>query len=237
MKHLPLTCEMSELVTSHIELFPDELWLEFLAYTSPLDLYYAWRNLNTRINGILQSVRIGIVIKNKNNDGKSYQKIIDYFSSQIVHVKDQSPSLNCSIDFLPLINIRSLDLARCSKENLEQLTNHHRLTRLSLPCNLSSDFFSRFVLGTDGEKRYPHLRSIGRILYFHVQNKDLSSLSLRTESSSTYILSLHQAVILLTFHNISQISIALPLITWAMRVFTHGLVLSEPKFIVIRMMD
>ncbi len=68
------------------------------------------------------------------------------------------------IDLHSLVNFRSLYLARCSREQFEQLLNFHQLTHLSLPCDyVSQDFLQRFVIGKNREERFPQLRSIGRI--------------------------------------------------------------------------
>jgi hypothetical protein len=160
---------MSKLAKSHIELFPDELWLEVFAYNSPIDLYNAWRNLNSHINAILRSVCISIHIENKSDGNIHHKNALTYFPLQTVHIKDKRLDTRTTvqfwpIDLLPLVNIRSLQLALCSQEQLEQLINLHQLTRLILPCdNSSQDFLERFVLGRKGEELFPHLRSVGRI--------------------------------------------------------------------------
>jgi hypothetical protein len=80
------------------------------------------------------------------------------------------------VDLLSLANIRSLSLAHCSQEQFKQLVNQRQLTRLSLPCDDSSwDFLERFVLGNEGEERFPQLHSIGRIWCGYTNFKGSSS--------------------------------------------------------------
>jgi hypothetical protein len=69
--------------SSHLEIFPDELFLELFSYISPRDLYYSWNGLNRRINGILRSVRISFDLID--NIDENY-RILKYFSRQIVYI-------------------------------------------------------------------------------------------------------------------------------------------------------
>jgi hypothetical protein len=160
---------MSKLARSCIEILPDELWFEVFVYTSSNDLYFAWRNLNSRINAIIRSIPIRIHITSKSNDHIHIKNMLRNFPLQILHVKDErvgttSSLLSESVDLLSLVNIRSLYLAKCSQEQLKQLINLGQLTRLSLPCNCCSATFLKQFVFDKKEEGLSQLQSIGRIL-------------------------------------------------------------------------
>jgi hypothetical protein len=115
--------------SSHLEIFPDELFLELFSYISPRDLYYSWNGLNRRINGILRSVRISFDLID--NIDENY-RILKYFSRQIVYIHLCIPSN--LIDFKEFINLRSLIIdTKLTSKQIESidpmnLPNLRRLT-------------------------------------------------------------------------------------------------------------
>jgi hypothetical protein len=177
---------MNKLARSSIELLPDELWLEVFTYTPLLDLHYAWRNLNSHIDAIIQSVSINVHINSKSNQNIDFKNVLTHYPLQAVSIKDERWDTKASsqsepICLLPLLNLRSLYLGQCLGEQFNQLATLRQLNRLSLPCDSSSQtFLEKFVLDKEGKEHFPQLYSIGRIWCGYEKSRDFSSATINT---------------------------------------------------------
>lgn len=141
-----------------IEELPSELLIHIFSYIHPKDLLRGWTNLNTRINSILHLTLISIEI-NTNDDFTTNLPSLEYFSSQIVYLKDQRPSPDDEINIGSFRNLRSLYLMNCSNKQSEDINprNHPDLTRCYCPF-VPWSFFERILFDYP---RFLHLKSIG----------------------------------------------------------------------------
>ncbi|CAF2092994.1 unnamed protein product [Rotaria magnacalcarata] len=114
---------------SQLEIFPDELFLHLFSYIPPIDIYYAWHDLNCRISAIIRSIRISFdLIENSNENIRA----LDYFSKQIVFLR--SSVSNETLDFRNFPNLCSLIIdTKLTKEQLDSIQSSYlpHLKRLS----------------------------------------------------------------------------------------------------------
>ena len=141
-----------------IEELPSELLIYIFSFIRPQDLLQGWTKLNTHINSILRSTFISIRI-NDDEDWKNNFPALQYFSSQIVYLKDERLSPKNEIDLRSFENIRSIYLTDYSSKQCENINpqNHPYLTHCY--CSpLSWSFYQRILFAQD---RFLHLESIG----------------------------------------------------------------------------
>ncbi|CAF2982810.1 unnamed protein product, partial [Rotaria sp. Silwood2] len=100
---------------STLELFPDDIFLELFSFINPIDLYRGFINLNSRLNNILNDIRIRIYIMNDDN----CEEIIKHINLQ------------------PFVNLRSLYLPMPTDEKSLEITSNSLpfLTNLTINDN------------------------------------------------------------------------------------------------------
>jgi hypothetical protein len=143
---------------TRLEDLSDELFLYIFSFIRPKDLLEGWCNLNYRINAVLRSVPISIEVKNDDDYNDSLPSL-QYFSSQIIYLKDERFLPDTQIDIRPLKNIRSLYLIQYSNDQYKYIhpDNQPRLTRF-FSSSVPWSFYERILFG---QTRFPHLISIG----------------------------------------------------------------------------
>ncbi|CAF3094883.1 unnamed protein product [Rotaria sp. Silwood2] len=116
---------------STLELFPDDIFLELFSFINPIDLYRGFINLNSRLNNILNDIRIFIYLA------------IDCHWSR----------LSYKINLQPFVNLRSLYLPIPTDEQSLEITSNSLpfLTNLTINDNtfksilFGSNLFSNLV--------------------------------------------------------------------------------------------
>ena len=102
----------SSITYSHLEQFPDEIFLEIFKYISLHDLYHGFYKLNQRINHILHSVTELSLTLNTPDDIND--EAVSFFSSQIYHLIIKHPD---PIAFKRFPSLRSLkSLIPCDRQ-------------------------------------------------------------------------------------------------------------------------
>ncbi|CAF4047201.1 unnamed protein product [Rotaria sordida] len=139
---------------STLELFPDELFLELFSFINPIDLYHGFINLNSRLNNILNDIRICIHIIN-DDQYEDYQACLNHFAYQIIYLAIDChwSRLSYNINLQSFVNLRSLYLPMPTDEQCLEITSDNLpfLTNLTINDNtfksilFGSNLFSHLV--------------------------------------------------------------------------------------------
>ena len=106
-------------MSSQLEIFPNELFLELFSYIPPRELHRTWSCLNRRFLEIFRAVQMSVVLLENHDD---HLRILNDFSLQIIfiHLRVPVPGL----DFRKFPNLRSLMID--AKLTDDQLDSIHR---------------------------------------------------------------------------------------------------------------
>lgn len=134
---------MSSDFLSHLEQFPDEIFLEIFKYIPLHNLYHSFYKLNQRINGILHSVTDLSLTLHEPEDIED--EAVTFFSSNIHHLVVRHPNI---VRFNQFPSLRSLTSLFVHSRQICCIKSKHlpNLTRLTLGFTLVWDCDLMFTL-------------------------------------------------------------------------------------------
>jgi len=182
---------------STLELFPDELFLELFSFIKPIDLYYSFSGLNSRLNNILHDIDIYIHIIN-NDQCEQYKNCMDFFASQIIYLAIDChwTCLSYEINLRPFINLQSLHLPMPSEEQCRDIRPQYfsHLTHLTINNNT-------FKLILFSLKSFPNLISchVQRVYSSIIYRIEPVQLCLTLQSLHLYFCSINDLFDILQF--------------------------------------
>jgi hypothetical protein len=101
-----------------LELLPDELFLEIFQYMDLITLR-SFKDLNQRINRIIQSLKVNIVVRNQEKNEFDYLSILA--PVQIIHLEIRHYWLSLNFNSMTELRSLTLDCTYLSREQLEQV--------------------------------------------------------------------------------------------------------------------
>ncbi|CAF4914343.1 unnamed protein product [Rotaria sp. Silwood1] len=121
-----MMCDYISHEISKLELFPDELFLELFSFIHPIDLYRGFINLNSRLNNILNDIRICIHIIN-DDQCEDYQACLNHFAYQIIYLAIDChwSRLSYKISLQQFVNLRSLYLPMPTDQQSLEITSNN----------------------------------------------------------------------------------------------------------------
>jgi hypothetical protein len=102
-----------------LEVFPDELFLEIFQYVDPIDLR-SFKGLNARINGIIQALKVNIVVQCQEKNEFDYLSI--FAPAQISRLEIRYYCLSLNLNVMTELRSLTLDCTFLSKEQLDQVS-------------------------------------------------------------------------------------------------------------------
>ncbi|UJR24404.1 hypothetical protein I4U23_005781 [Adineta vaga] len=146
---------MNEIVSSRLEIFPNELFIEIFQYIQPINLR-CFKGLNKRLDSIIQILKVNFVIQYQDDDEINFLETFSFEQIFSLKIQDCWSSMN----LIQLCELRSLSIncTYLTKQQLDQILEIHLLylERLTIE-NIAYDFRELLIYKIFHGKHFPSL--------------------------------------------------------------------------------